>query len=90
MRKKTQTSNKRVSPKKKKKFSGFLAVFFVGIMTCVIVCCYVLSDMISTVNGDRIIDLEYYQQNQDQTTIIYAKDSTSIRFKSTVSSTGNQ
>ncbi len=74
MRKKTQTSKKRVSPKKKKKFGGFLAVLFVGIMTCVIVCCYVLSDMISTVNGDRIIDLEYYQQNQDQTTIIYAKD----------------
>jgi penicillin-binding protein 1A len=74
MRKKAQTSGKRVSPKKKKKFGGFLAVFFVGIMTCVIVCCYVLSDMISTVNGDRIIDLEYYQQNQDQTTIIYAKN----------------
>lgn len=74
MRKKTQTSNKRVSPKKKKKFGGFLAFMFVGMMTCVIVCCYILSDMISTVNGDRIIDLEYYQQNQDQTTIIYAKD----------------
>ena len=74
MRKKTQTSKKRVSPKKKKKFGGFLAVVFVGIMTCVIVCCYILSDMISTVNGERIIDLEYYQQNQDQTTIIYAKD----------------
>lgn len=74
MRKKTQTPNKRVSPKKKKKFNWLLAIFFIGIMTCVIVCCYVLSDMISTVNGERIIDLEYYQQNQDQTTIIYAKN----------------
>lgn len=74
MRKKTQTSKKKVSPKKKRKFNGFLAFIFVGIMTCVIVCCYVLGDMISTVNGERIIDLEYYQQNQDQTTIIYAKD----------------
>ncbi len=74
MRKKTQTSNKRMSPKKKKKFNGFLAFIFVCMMTCVIVCCYVLSDMISTVNGERIIDLEYYQQNQDQTTIVYAKD----------------
>lgn len=74
MRKKTQTSKRRMSPKKKKKFNGLLAVLFVGIMTCVIVCCYVLTDMISTVNGERIIDLEYYQQNQDQTTIVYAKD----------------
>ncbi len=74
MRKKTQTSKKMMSPKKKKRLNGFLAVIFVGIMTCVIVCCYVLTDMISTVNGERIIDLEYYQQNQDQTTIIYAKD----------------
>ena len=74
MRKKTQAPNKRVSPKKKKKFGGFKAFILVCFMTCVIVCCYVLSDMISTVNGDRIIDLEYYQENQDQTTIIYAKD----------------
>ncbi len=74
MRKKTQTSKRRMSPKKKKKFGGFKAFILVCFMTCVIVCCYVLSDMISTVNGDRIIDLEYYQENQDQTTIIYAKD----------------
>ncbi len=74
MRKKTQAPNKRVSPKKKKKFNGFWAFVLVCMMTCVIVCCYVLSDMISTVNGERIIDLEYYQQNQDQTTIVYAKN----------------
>ncbi len=74
MRKKTQASVKKMSPKKKKQFNWILAVLFVGIMTCVIVCCYVLTDMISTVNGERIIDLEYYQENQDQTTIIYAKD----------------
>ena len=74
MRRKTQAPNKRVSPKKKKKISWLLALIFIAVMTCIIVFCYVLSDMFSTVNGERIIDLEYYQQNQDQTTIIYAKN----------------
>ena len=74
MRKKTQTSKRRMSPKKKKEFTTLKGIFLIGVMTCVIICCYVLTDMISTVNGERIIDLEYYQQNQDQTTIIYAKN----------------
>lgn len=74
MRKKTQTSKRRMSPKKKKEFTTLKGIFLIGVMTCVIICCYVLTDMISAVNGDRIIDLEYYQQNQDQTTIIYAKN----------------
>ncbi|MBQ4644482.1 MAG: penicillin-binding protein [Clostridia bacterium] len=74
MRKKTQTSKRRMSPKKKKEFTLLKGIFLIGVMTCVIICCYVLTDMISTVNGERIIDLEYYQENQDQTTIIYAKN----------------
>ncbi len=74
MRKKTQTSKKPMSPKKKKNLTILLAILFTGFMTCFIICCYVLTDMISTVNGERIIDLEYYKENQDQTTIIYAKD----------------
>ena len=63
-----------ITNKKKKEFTTLKGIFLIGVMTCVIICCYVLTDMISTVNGERIIDLEYYQQNQDQTTIIYAKD----------------
>ncbi len=74
MRRKTQASKRRMPPKKKKNLSPLLAILFTGFMTCFIIACYVLADMISTVNGDRIIDLEYYKQNQDQTTIIYAKD----------------
>ena len=30
--------------------------------------------MISVANGEKIIDLEFYKENQDQTTIIYAKN----------------
>lgn len=74
MRKKPQTSKKKMSPKTKKIFNIILAVLFTFCLTCFIVGGYIVVDMISTVNGDRIIDLEYYQQNQDQTTIIYAKN----------------
>ncbi len=75
MRKKPQTSKKKMSPKTKKLFNIILAVLFTFCLTCFIVGGYIVVDMISTVNGDRIIDLEYYKQNQDQTTIIYAKNS---------------
>ncbi len=74
MRKKTQTSKKKMSPKTKKIFNIIFAVLFTFCLTCIIVGGYVVVDMIKTVNGDRIIDLEYYKQNQDQTTIIYAKN----------------
>ncbi len=74
MRRKTQASKKQMSPKKKNRLTILLAILFTGFMTCFIIGCYVLTDMISTVNGERIIDLEYYKENQDQTTIIYAKD----------------
>lgn len=74
MRKKSQTSNKKMSPKKKNRLTVFLALVFTCCLTVFIVGAYVLTDMISTVNGERIIDLEFYQENQDQTTIIYAND----------------
>ena len=75
MREKAQTSNrKKMSSTRNKIGSGFFAIILVAVLTCLLVGGYVLLDIITTVNGDRIIDLEYYQQNQDQTTIIYAKD----------------
>lgn len=74
MRKKPQTSKKKMSPKTKKIFNIIFAVLFTFCLTCLIVGGYVITDMIKTVNGDKIIDLQYYKQNQDQTTIIYAKN----------------
>ncbi len=74
MKKKRKTTKKRMSPKLKKILTVLLAIFFTGFMTCFIIGCYVVADVISTVNGERIIDLQYYKENQDQTTIIYAKD----------------
>lgn len=74
MRKKTSKAKKPMSPKKKKILTILLAIVFTVFMTCVVVGTYLLSSTISRVNGERIIDLKYYKENQDQTTIIYAKN----------------
>lgn len=74
MRKKTSKSVKRKPLKERKGLLAFLAVCFTFLMIGVICCSYVLHNVIKTVNGDRLIDLDFYKQNQDQTTIIYAYD----------------
>ena len=74
MRKKTSANKKPMSPKKKRNLRILLAIAFTGFMTCVIIGVYILSNMISIANGEKIIDLDFYKENQDQTTIIYAKN----------------
>lgn len=74
MRKKSPVRNSKKHKKMNRALLAVLAVLFTGFLTCVIIGSYVLFDVISTVNGDRLIDLEFYKQNQDQTTIIYAND----------------
>lgn len=74
MRKKTSKSTNRKPLKERKGLLAFLAVCFTVLMIGVICCSYVLHNVIKTVHGDRIVDLEFYKQNQDQTTIIYAYD----------------
>ncbi|MBQ8027108.1 MAG: hypothetical protein IJ261_03220, partial [Clostridia bacterium] len=51
-----------------------LSVVCVFVLTCVIIVGYVLGYMISYANGDVAIDLNEYQANQSQTSIIYAYD----------------
>ena len=74
MRKKTSANKKPMSPKQKKILGILLAIAFTGFMTCVIIGVNILGNMISIANGEKIIDLEFYKENQDQTTIIYAKN----------------
>lgn len=74
MRKKTSKSVNKTPLKERKGLLAFLAVCFTVLMIGVICCSYVLHNVIKTVHGDRLIDLEFYKQNQDQTTIIYAYD----------------
>ena len=74
MRKKTRTTKKTMSPKNKKILAILFAIAFTCFLTCVIIGVYVLGNIVAKANGDRIIDLEFYKENQDQTTIIYAKN----------------
>lgn len=74
MRKKNSNKKKKMPVGLKRFLTAVLAVFFTFFITCVIIGAYMLNDLISTVNGERLIDLEFYKQNQDQTTIIYAND----------------
>ncbi len=64
--------------KKKKKHSIPALVFFgflsICALTAVVVVSYVLFHVITTVNGDLIVNLEEYKQNQNQTSFIYAYD----------------
>lgn len=76
MKRRTQKTKakKPMSPGKKKFLTALFALAFTGLMTCFIIGCYILTSAVSTVNGERIIDLEFYKENQDQTTIVYAMD----------------
>ena len=76
MKRRTQKTKakKPMSPGKKKFLTALLAVVFTGFMTCFIIGCYILTSAVSMVNGERIIDMEFYKENQDQTTIVYAMD----------------
>lgn len=65
--------------KKKKKNLSKSAMVFLGIfstvaLTAVIVATYVLFNVISTIKGDLIINLDEYKANQNQTSFIYAYD----------------
>lgn len=75
MRKKTSVKKERkpISSWSNKKLA-LIAVLFTLVLTVLIIGFYIIFNIISTVNGDRIIDLEFYRQNQDQTTIIYANN----------------
>ena len=74
MRKKTSNKKRKMSPKVKKILKILAPIVFTGVLVCVILGAYVVFDVIGRVNGERIIDLDFYKQNQDQTTIIYADD----------------
>ena len=74
MRKKTSNKKRKMSPKVKKLLKILAPIAFTGVLVCVILGIYVVSDVVGRVNGERIVDLDFYKQNQDQTTIIYADD----------------
>ncbi len=71
------TPNKKTKKRKKARSKASL-VFFGIVSTCaltaLVVISYVMFHVITTVNGDLIVNLEEYKQNQNQTSFIYAYD----------------
>ncbi len=67
-----------MSKKKKKKVGKvkavILAVFFACILTVCIVASYVMFNAVKYINGDLVVNLDEYKENQNQTSFIYAKD----------------
>ncbi len=53
----------------------FLGIFSVIALTAFVVISYMLIYVISYINGDLVINLEEYKNNQNQTSFIYATDS---------------
>ena len=53
---------------------AFLGIFSVVALTAVVVITYMLINVISTIKGDLIINLDEHKANQNQTSFIYAYD----------------
>ena len=73
-----QNNSAKRKKKKNKKINKPLLVFY-GIistiaLTAIIVVSYVLFNAISVINGDLIVNLDEYKENQNQTSFIYAYD----------------
>mgnify|MGYP003300078796 CR=1 FL=1 len=75
----TNTAAKKTKKKKRKNKHSKVGMFFFGLfsicaMTVLVVVSYVLFHVITTVNGDLIVNLEEEKSNQNQTSFIYAYD----------------
>ncbi len=69
--------NKKVKNKKElsKAKIAFLGIFSVLALTAFVVISFMLINVIMKINGDLIINLDEYKNNQNQTSFIYATDS---------------
>lgn len=70
----TQKHKKPMTKKRRITITALLALALTAILTVSTVGIYVLSFMVSYVNGEPQVNLEEYKENQDQTTFIYAYD----------------
>lgn len=70
----TQKHKKPMTKKRRMTITALLALALTAILTASTVGIYVLSFMVSYVNGEPQVNLEEYKENQDQTTFIYAYD----------------
>ena len=73
-RKKTKKAKKPMNPILKKVLIAFGMLSAIGIICATVACVYVISYAKDYVYGSKVIDLEEYKANQQQTSIIYGYD----------------
>lgn len=71
-----KTKKKKMSKRGRVILSVFLSLMLVVVLTCCVIGGYVFVNALSVVNGETVIDLEEKKSSQNQTSIIYAYDST--------------
>lgn len=69
-RKKTKKKNKKIN----KPLLVFYGIISIIALTVLVVVSYVLFNAISVINGDLVLNLDEYKENQNQTSFIYAYD----------------
>ncbi len=77
IKKPSRSKNKKTrktSPAFRRLVLALLVFMAVGVVTFTAVVTYVLTDIVGTVSGDLIIDLDDYIANQDRTSFIYGYD----------------
>ncbi|HZK20978.1 MAG TPA: transglycosylase domain-containing protein, partial [Oscillospiraceae bacterium] len=67
-------ADRKQGPKFRKLVLAAMIFIAVGVITFTAVATYVLADIVKTVNGDLIVDLDDYIANQDRTSFIYGYD----------------
>ncbi|NLA73808.1 MAG: hypothetical protein GX848_08285, partial [Clostridiales bacterium] len=71
---KMKMANRKHNPAFRKLVLAAMIFIAVGVISFTAVVTYVLADIVKTVNGDIIVDLDDYIANQDRTSFIYGYD----------------
>ena len=71
---KKKKERKPMNPTARKILTVFCILFAIGVVCATVACTYVISYAKDYVYGEKVIDLDDYRANQQQTSIIYAYD----------------
>ena len=74
---------KPMNPVVRKVLTVFCILFAIGVVCATVACTYVISYAKNYVYGEKVIDLDDYRANQQQTSIIYAYDEDKTKIRST-------
>ncbi len=71
---KKKKARKPMNPTAKKILTAFCILFAIGVVCATVACTYVISYAKDYIYGEKVIDLDDYRANQQQTSIIYGYD----------------